>query len=231
MTQYLLDIAGAPTFIAREINRVLSSGGVWLNLGLPFRRSSDPPDAGPLTCDDMPAFLDDLAFDALEIRRRRAMFHDLSALDEWLPASVHSTIFFAAKKRGDLAPDPVARAFEDHAARRGTAILDMIPRLIAGRRIHLLEGWSFGPGGAKPRVELIAASGKSMSIPGPLGAFLRRLLSSIDGERTAREVLAAVGSASDDALTEDDFVVLLRTLMLRGWLEIGQTRPSAQRQP
>ncbi|XYH95056.1 methyltransferase domain-containing protein [Sorangium sp. So ce1128] len=221
VTQYLLDIAGEPTFIAREINRVLSPGGVWINLGLPFRRSSDPPEVGPLRSDDMPAFLDDFAFDALEIRRRRALFHDLSALDEWLPALVHSTIFFAAQKRGDLEPDPVARAFEDHAARRGTTILDRIPRFIASRRIHLLEGWSFGPGGAEPCVELSSPICTSMPIPGPLGAFLRRLLQSIDGKRTAREVLAALGPASGEALTEDDFVVLLRTMRLRGWIEIG----------
>lgn len=221
VTQYLLDIAGAPTFIAREINRVLSPGGVWLNLGLPFRRSSDPPAVGPLRSDDMPAFLDDLAFEALEIRRRRAMFHDLSALDEWLPGLVHSTIFFAARKRGDLEPDPVARAFEDHAARRGSAILDMIPRFIAGRRIQLLEGWSFGSGGARPRVELTSANSRATPIPGPLGAFLHKLLSSIDGKRAAREILAALGPAAGEALTEDDFVVLLRTMRLRGWIEIG----------
>ena len=221
VTQYLLDIAGAPTFIAREINRVLSPGGVWLNLCLPFRRSMDPPEVGPLRSDDMPAFLDELAFDALEIRRRRAMFHDLSALDEWLPVSVHSTIFFAAQKRGDLEPDPVARAFEDHAARRESTILDMIPRFIASQRIHLLEGLFFGPGGAEPRVELSSANSRTTSIPGPLGAFLRRLLSSIDGKRAAREVLAALGPAVGEALSEDDFVVLLRTMRHRGWIEIG----------
>ncbi len=118
----------------------------------------------------MPAFLDDLAFDALEIRRRRAMFHDLSALDEWLPALVHSTIFFAARKRGDLEPDPVARAFEDHAARRGSAILDMIPRFIAGRRIQLLEGGPSAPG-AEASCGADLREQQSDADPGPVGRF------------------------------------------------------------
>jgi hypothetical protein len=110
--------------VAREIHRVLSPGGIWINISWPLATFA----ADLTTMVDLPQFLGRTGFELVETSTIRRGFRDLSPISIWAATWTYPEVFFTAKKiqSGEDQPrDPFAAYFAGESERVWTVIPEL----------------------------------------------------------------------------------------------------------
>ncbi|MFM6932328.1 MAG: methyltransferase domain-containing protein [Novosphingobium sp.] len=210
VTQYLLDITVDPGAIAREINRTLAPGGLWVNVGLPFRLPADPAEADRWNDKDMDAFAGLHGFE-LDHAEARVLPHlDLSAFDPAWNGEVHRVVLFRARKEG-----PAQHGRLHRSALHGAAV----PHLSSDGKIEIEEARKIGAEESAFKIRL-GKSGRAMAAEADSSRLVEALVAAIDGTRCVDEILAAASGIA----ARSEAVIVLEELLETGQIELGDQR-------
>jgi len=210
VTQYLLDIAVDPVGIAGEVHRVLTPGGVWVNVGLPFRLPGDPAGADRWSEQDMAAFASLHGFE-LDHAEARVLPHlDLSAFDPAWNGEVHRVVLFRARKAGPAQRRSLHRSALHRAA---------VPHLRSDAKIEIEETRELGAEGAAFKIRL-GKSGRAMMAESDSCRLVEALIAAIDGTRCVEEILAETRHIAAECET----LIVLEELLETGQIELGAQR-------
>lgn len=210
VTQYLLDITVDPGAIAGEVHRVLAPGGLWVNIGLPFRLPGDPAGADRWSEEDMGDFTGLHGF-ALDHADARVLPHlDLSAFDPSWNGEVHRVVLFRARKAG-----PAPRRRLHRSALHGLAV----PRLAADAKIEIEETRDVRAEGSSFKIRL-GTSGRTVIAEAESCQLVEALIAAIDGTRCVEEILAETNGIAPDSET----LIVLEELLETGLIELGDQR-------
>ncbi|WP_310534673.1 methyltransferase domain-containing protein [Novosphingobium sp.] len=210
VTQYLLDIAVDPAGIAGEVHRVLAPGGVWVNVGLPFRLPGDSAGADRWSEEDMHAFAGLHGFE-LDHAEARVLPHlDLSAFDPAWNGEVHRVVLFRARKAGPAQRSRLHRSALHRAA---------VPHLRSDAKIEIEETREIGAQGATFKIRL-GKSGRAMMSEADSCRLVEALVAAIDGTRCVDEILAATSGIA----APSEALIVLEELLVTGQIELGDQR-------
>jgi SAM-dependent methyltransferase len=179
ITSFLTDLMPDPRRLAREIRRMLSSNGVWINYGPP-----GPRDA-PWRFDqsESQAFFGSVGFSVVRSQAHRTTYLDLSRDCLAWPFRSHVCYLTTALKTGQLAETPKAATPDE--AELPEVVPEFYPAatLIDRRRM------------SSDQTRII--SFRHERIPGrqevkEIGSDTARILTLVDGKRTVREIADAV---------------------------------------
>jgi hypothetical protein len=199
VTQNLIDIATNPTQIIVEIARVLEVGGLWVNIGLPFGLSNEPPELGPICDDALEPVLRDLDFELVSLERRACRLSDTGALFDWPEVTTHWPQISVAR-RGSAVLSETPDLFQGFRAGTSDAVWSCRPRRLPGR---LLRG---GPG--------------SMAVSDASAVVVRWIGVKADG-RTPLATLRSEAHSVDPRMTDLDILEVVRHLSDEGMLALG----------
>jgi len=199
VTQYLIDIATNPTQVIAEIARVLEVGGLWVNLGLPFGLSDEPPELSPICDEALEPVLRDLGFELISLERHAYRLSDTAALFDWPEVTIQWPQLSVAR-RTRAVPCQGPDVFQRFRAGTGDAIWNCRPRRLPGR---LLRG---GPG--------------SMPVSDASAAVVRWIGARADG-RTTLATLRGAARSVDPRITDLDLIEVVRHLCDEGMLTLG----------
>ncbi len=208
VTQYLLDIAVDPVGIAGEVHRVLAPGGIWVNVGLPFRLPGDPAGADRWSEEDMHAFAGLHGFE-LDHAEARVLPHlDLSAFDPAWNGEVHRVVLFRARKAG-----PASHRHQHRAA----LIPAAVPRLSEGGHIEIEETRRVGADGSGAAFKIrLGKSGRAALAEADSCRLVEALFAAIDGNRCVETILAETGGITPDS----EALIVLEELLETGLIEL-----------
>lgn len=198
VTQYLIDVVTNPTQVIIEIARVLEEGGLWVNFGLPFGLSNDPPELGSLCDEAMEPVLRDFGFDLISLERQSFRLSDTTTLFDWPEVTTHWPQLIVAR-RANAARCEGHDVFQCFRAGMSDAIWNCQPRRLPGR---LLRG---GPG--------------SMPVSDASAAMVRWIGVHADG-RTRLSTLRDAAQSVDHRITDLDLVEVVRLLCDEGMLTL-----------
>jgi SAM-dependent methyltransferase len=131
ITQYLLDIVPDPEALAREVNRVLTAGGIWQNDGLPFRLRGQLAVLGPVTGEGFSSFAERNGFHTTSIERRSHLFLDVQEHDPWSIRTVHEVVHAICAKTSAVPISAEQRALAAYFAGDPAALFALTPMLDA----------------------------------------------------------------------------------------------------
>jgi SAM-dependent methyltransferase len=199
VTQNLIDVATNPTQIIVEIARVLEESGLWVNIGLPFGLSNEPPELGPICDDALEPVLRDLDFELVSLERCACRLSDTGALFDWPEVITHWPQISVAR-RGRAVSRKTPDVFQRFRAGTSEAVWSYQPRRLPGR---LLRG---GPG--------------SMAVSEASAEVVRWIGVKADG-RTPLATLRSQARSIDPRMTELNVIEVVRHLCDEGMLAIG----------
>ena len=182
-----------------EIARVLEVGGLWVNLGLPFGLSSEPPELGPICDEALEPVLRDLGFELISLQRHAYRLSDTAALFDWPEVTIQWPQLSVACRTHAIScegPD----FFQRFRAGISDAIWGCQPRRLPGR---LLRG---GPG--------------SMPVSDASAAVVRWIGAGADG-RTSLAALRDIAPSVDPRISDLDLIEVVRHLCDEGMLTVG----------
>jgi len=219
VTQFITDIIEAPANLAKEIHRVLETGGIWIDLSLPFRVPTDPKLLQNRTHEDAGAFLEDNGFEVVSINRQRYTNCNTAPAIEWDNQTQHTPIFFTGRKmlkENNNADD----YFADWYQKRDPSIWEMFPNLVGEREITILRGTTLSKGGKKSPVTAIQIKGLSQlfRLTPVLVEGLEVILELMDGTNPIRKI------ANNINIPEDELLRFCRVLCRMEIIEISTSQ-------
>jgi hypothetical protein len=182
-----------------EIARVLEVDGLWINLGLPFGLSSEPPELSPICDEALEPVLRDLGLELISLERHSYRLSDTGALFDWPEVTIQWPQLSIAR-RTRVVPREGPDVFQRFRAGTSDAIWKCRPRRLPGR---LLRG---GPG--------------SMPVSDASAAVVRWIGAHADG-RTPLATLRDAARSVDPRITDLDLVEVVRHLCDEGMLTLG----------
>lgn len=192
VTQYLMDVAGNPLGVAAEIQRTLKPGGIWVNFSNPFKLPGDPSELLPPQPSELAGLFEPLGLEMIHAKRQRFNLWNLDAISDLGHRNMHEVHFFVARK--PVNPKPVTfQRFQIWDQQDGDSWWQLVPRIIPGREIRVIQQRTFGPGGTQESVE-IGLRTESFAVSPEHTAFADALFGHIDGKHTLREIFSNLGS-------------------------------------
>jgi SAM-dependent methyltransferase len=116
VSQYLLDIVRDPAGVLTEIHRVLAPGGIWVNLGLPFRFCDQPSWAPRGTDAAWRAFAPRFGFDVIDATRHPVEHRGLVELDAWSTSELQQAVRAVLRKVASVPEAPTRAALRAYFA-------------------------------------------------------------------------------------------------------------------
>ena len=205
VTSFLLDLLPDPTKLAKEINRVLCDGGIWINYG----------PSGPLQSlwrfdeGEGRAFFEAAQFDVLNYKAARSTYLDLSRDCPSWSFQNHVCYLTVARKKADIvaelsvsmpATENVLDVIPEH---NSGAVIIRRQRLDGGKASRLFFQYERFPG----RSETLEISAQTAGI-----------LEIVDGRRTIREI-ARLLQEQDHNRAPTDTVSVLASYLERNVLK------------
>ena len=188
VTQYLMDLAGSPLGVAAEIQRALKPGGIWVNFSNPFKLPGDPFELSPPEPSELADLFEPLGLEMINAKRRRFTLWNLDAISDLGHRKMQEVHFFIARK--PVTSRPITfRHFQIWDQRDGDSWWQLVPRIIPGREIRVIQQRAFGPSGIEESVE-IGLRAESFAVSPEHTAFAEALFGHIDGKHSLREILS-----------------------------------------
>ncbi|MDB6008730.1 MAG: hypothetical protein JWL65_980 [Gammaproteobacteria bacterium] len=196
VTQYLMDIVGNPSRVAREIHRVLKPGGVWVNFSLPMRTTIVPQEFGCFGLAEMPGFLGSVGFQLLESREERFSLLNLEKISKAATTVAHSVHFFTARRQLDVTASN-GNNCHGIAVRDDDAWWRSVPRFTSGRTAEIASVVEYCSDLRKRRFDVSFGLVRLPASEGTIPRYaldaddanrLNAFLGLIDGTRTNREI-------------------------------------------
>ena len=188
VTQYLMDVAGNPLGVAAEIQRTLKPRGIWVNFSNPFKLPGDPVELTPPEPSELADLFEPLGLEMINAKRQRFTLWNLDGISDLGHRNMHEVHFFVARK--PVNPKPITfQSFQIWDQRDGDSWWQLVPRIIPGREIRVIQQRTFGPGGTEESVE-IGLRAESFAVSPEHTAFAEALFGHIDGKHTLREMFS-----------------------------------------
>jgi SAM-dependent methyltransferase/uncharacterized protein YbaR (Trm112 family) len=201
VTQYITDIISAPAKLAKEIHRVLESGGIWIDLSLPFRVPSDPKLLPNRTHEEAGAFLEDNGFKVVSMDRQRYINCNTAPAIQWGGQIQHTPIFFTGRKmnKENCNTDDY---FANWYKSGDPGIWELCPQLVDGREITILRGKTLSKRDKKSAMSAIQIKGlnKLFSLTPALVQGLETILELMDGTNPIRKIHNSIDIPEDELL-------------------------------
>jgi SAM-dependent methyltransferase len=227
VAQDLLDLVLDARNVAREANRLLGPGGIWISLGLPFQLARDPLGVNRREVGQMPQFLAEHGFEAIELAEWLHRFPADFELalparlrlvgDDGFPGPQRRSLFFAARKTTALPVDAPAAAFRAYFAGHTAELRAMGAGLVPGSQIRLTRGTEFGAGPPRAVQELTLGDAPSQYVSDAEGVRIQALLLGLQARRSVDDLIRAM-----DGVPEREVVLVLRALAKLGLVELGE---------
>jgi SAM-dependent methyltransferase len=140
VSQYLLDIVHDPAHVMAEINRVLAPGGIWVNLGLPFRLRDQPTWLPRCTGDGWDDLVTRFGFDVVTVSRHPVAHRALGELDPWAAGEMQQAIHAVVRKVSSLPIDPTEAALRAYFAGDPRPLSLQVPMLREPVEVRVRRG-------------------------------------------------------------------------------------------
>lgn len=223
-TQYLIDLLNDQAAFAREVQRVLVPGGLWINFGLPLCQA-----AGDVVSHlDLPSFFERSGFEACEVSFHKSVQLDLSGLSQMASLTNQTHVFFVARKLDRLRGD-TPNVFAEYFSGSRDPLFEKVPRLSGRFGFAVSREKLFDESGVKERfaLEVRAAGGwhgfassLRTAVPEAGALFLEVALAGIDGKRTVADFVSVLRERFAGAIAERDLVLFLRALRDSAFCEL-----------
>jgi len=218
VTQYLLDIVADPERVAGEIGRALAPGGVWLNLGLPFRLPRDGKEAPRRDADDMDAFVSASGFRMSRVDTVDLRHLDLSRIDASAGGVAHRALLFAAQKIEEPPSDPLHAALRGWFAGMEGALTPLVLQHRRGAALFVSATRVIGPTDEMV-TEIQVGAGRRRPIDPAAAAFIETIWRAIGAARP----IGAILEAARGGFEARDVVSVIERLRDLGAIECAQS--------
>jgi SAM-dependent methyltransferase len=191
VTQYIMDVVNNPQRVATEIERVLKPQGIWVNFSMPLRHSTEPPEFGLSTVEELPAFLRSAGLDLVEARNENFATLDFQKIDTNAYVCLSNVHVFTARKSIFNGPRMFFGENERHEDRE--TWWDKVPAFNKDFTAQVTRATCYGAKGSTQTSELSLSPGPysfldRFSLASDDAAILSGILDLIDGIRTTREI-------------------------------------------
>lgn len=211
VTQYLLDLVPDRERIVREIHRVLATGGLWINFGLPFGRAGEEATVGTRDQHELPEFFREHGFEPREIDRGPFDLLDRTAVLPHSTLVVDHPLFFVARKIADGGDAVDSRLFFDYFSGRDDAVLAKVP--VLEQEIGFTESEIYGgPGRRSDRKLWLGSPAAARTVPERLAGWMRSLAEGLTKGLTLGQLASRFDAHGPSELPLADLVETFRLL-------------------
>ena len=208
VTQYLMDLVGDPLGIASEIQRVLKPNGIWVNFSNPFKLPGEPPEFPLPEPSELAGLLEPRGLQMIKAERRRFTLLNLDPIYAGGHRNAQEVHFFVARKPAQRIATAKRLQIWDQP---DPCWWQLIPRIVPGRDIQIIQKRLFGLAGMEERTE-IGLNAVTFNVSSEHTAFAQALFTHIDGKHTLRAILNSLVSQGI-AMSESQFRELVYCLL------------------
>lgn len=217
ITQYLMDIVGNPIWLMAEIHRVLKPNGIWINFSNPFQVRDDPIELGHRLLPEVSALLRRVGFNVLNLDRTRFRLLNMEMISPGGDRSDQEVHLFAAERTADKTGS-LRLAISGRFTKNDTHLWGRIPKVVKGREVALISKKQFMQNGVKWQSGVGVVMNHSIPIVAEHACLLDTIFTLIDGKRTLSDIWDILCANNVGALTEEDFLELIRCLNVDHYL-------------
>lgn len=204
ITPFLLDVVHDPRQLAREIHRILSDTGIWINYG-----PSNSPDAiWHFDGAESSAYLESGGFSPVEMACHRNTHLDRRQMDEFASFEDHVCYLFVARKSGHPTWSPPGPGALEEVA-------NVVPVHHRGAELVWRQALGMSSEGDPRTAFLEQETVKGLQRRFEISEAIAQALTLVDGQRTVLEITAKL-KEQDPAIDADDAVEAFRLFFQAG---------------
>lgn len=217
VTQYMMDLdSNNPGYLAREMNRILSDDGIWINFSIPFRLPGSVPEFGAINKDGLPVFMDQCGFALADFKQVRFKAWNFEAVTDTGAYPNHEVHFYVATKNRPVGQAEIYSYFSDYFSGRNNDLLRLIPKTLEDRALSTIDRVEFKEGKIDAQFNLgvkLAATHREFPIGEPQSKLIHNILSLIDGKHTLSDIYMKLADQYNE-LTEEELVEFFHALSI-----------------